>query len=55
MNSNLRRDFGVIIVAIKKTSGEMVFNPLPSDSLDAGDVIGVIGKKDDMLRMNTVL
>ncbi|MCP4108259.1 MAG: potassium channel protein [Desulfobacteraceae bacterium] len=55
IESNLRKDFGVIIVAIKKLSGDMIFNPMPSEKLEAGDVIVVLGKKDDMRRMNEVL
>jgi K+/H+ antiporter YhaU regulatory subunit KhtT len=33
----------------------MLFNPMPSDILDEGDVIVSIGKKYDMQRMNSVL
>jgi len=55
IDSRLRQDFGVIIVAIKKMSGEMLFNPRPSDTLGAGDVIVVIGKKEDLKRMSEVL
>ncbi len=55
IDSRLRQEFGVIIVAIKKLSGEMIFNPVPSEMLEVGDVIVVIGKKDDVKRMNTIL
>lgn len=55
VGSKLRQDFGVIVVAIKKITNEMVFNPLPTERLDAGDVIVVIGKKDSLARMNEVL
>jgi voltage-gated potassium channel len=55
VDSRLRQDFGVIIVAIKKMSGEMKFNPIPSDTLEAGDVIVVIGKKEDLKRMSAVM
>jgi len=55
VSSHIRKDFGVIIVAIKKPSNEMIFNPLPSEKLEAGDVIVVIGKKEDLLRMNEVV
>jgi len=41
IDSHLRQDYGVIIVAIKKKSGEMIFNPLPSEFLESGDVIVV--------------
>ena len=55
IDSSLRRDFGVIIVAIKRPSGEMIYNPLPSETLGSGDVIVVIGKHEDLNRMKQVL
>jgi len=55
VSSNLRKDFGVIIVAIKKPSNEMIFNPLPNEKLESGDVIVVIGKKADLKAMSAVL
>lgn len=55
VTSNLRQDFGVIIVAIKKTTDEMIYNPMPSEILDAGDVIVVIGKKDGLRRMEEIM
>lgn len=55
IESYLRRDFGIIIVAIKKLSGEMIFNPLPSEKIEAGDVLVVIGKKEDLKRMNDII
>ena len=55
IESRLRQEFGVIIVAIKKGSGQMVFNPVPSEKLEAGDVIVVIGQKEDLKRMREVL
>jgi len=42
-------------VAIKRASGEMIFNPMPSETLDKGDVIVVIGKKEDLIRMSEIL
>jgi voltage-gated potassium channel len=55
IDSHLRQNYGVIIVAIKKTSGEMIYNPLPAEKLDAGDVIVVIGKKDALKRMSEIM
>jgi voltage-gated potassium channel len=55
IDSRLRQNFGVIIVAIKKTSGQMIFNPVPSETLETGDVIVVIGKKEDLKRMSEIL
>ena len=55
IDSQLRQDFGVIIVAIKKPSNEMIFNPLPTEKLEAEDTIVVIGKREDMERLAEVL
>jgi len=55
IDSHLRQDFGVIIVAIKRPSNEMIFNPLPTEKLKAGDVLVVIGKQEDLKRMNEVV
>lgn len=55
VKSNLRRDFGVIIVAIKRSDNTMVYNPGPDSLLNAGDVLVLIGKKDDMHRMKKTL
>ncbi len=55
IESNLRRDFGVIIVLIKKFTGEMIFNPQPAEVLDENDVIVMLGKKEDMERMGEII
>jgi voltage-gated potassium channel len=51
VESNIRRDFGIIMVAIKKASGAMVFNPLPTEKLVGGDVAVVIGKREELERL----
>ena len=55
VESNLRRDYGVIIVAIKNINGQMIFNPQSSEILDAGDVIVALSKKYLMEQMSEVL
>lgn len=51
VSSNIRRDFGMIIVAIKKQDGTMLFNPTSGMTLDSHDVIVVLGKKKDLKRL----
>jgi voltage-gated potassium channel len=47
-DSRLRQEHGVIVVAIKKASGKMVFNP-PSDTLlETGDTLVVIGDRQHL-------
>ncbi len=55
VDSQLRLKFGVIVIAIKPMAGEMIFNPNADHVLNGGDVIIVIGKKEDLLQMNKVL
>jgi voltage-gated potassium channel len=51
VDSNIRRDFGIIMVALKKASGRMVFNPLPAERMEGGDVAVVIGKREELERL----
>src|SRR5439155_1803384 len=44
-DSRLRSDLKLIIVAIKKSAGHMVFNPDPETPLEAGDILLAIGHK----------
>ena len=55
VESNLRKDYGVIIVLIKKHGGAMIFNPQPGEVLEGNDILVVLGKKDDMRRMSDVM
>lgn len=48
LESNLRNDFGIIVVAIKKHSGIMIFNPVSTEILESNDVLVVIGKNQQM-------
>ncbi len=54
IESNLRQDFGVIIVAIKKKQGQMIFNPMPTERLEAEDTLVVLGKKEVMEKMSQI-
>jgi voltage-gated potassium channel len=51
IESNIRHNYGIIIVAIKRTSGNMIFNPAPQEILKAGDILVVMGKQDDLVRL----
>jgi voltage-gated potassium channel len=55
VSSNLRQDFGVIIVAIKRKSGAMIFNPGPGEVFNPEDVIVVIGKRAELQRMSKAI
>lgn len=53
-DSNIRKDFDVILVAIKRKDGSMVFNPGKDTVLSAGDTIIVLGERDHMEKLEAV-
>lgn len=55
IESNLRKDYGVIIVLIKKINGEMKFNPNPNEVLEENDVLVMLGKIADLEKINTII
>lgn len=46
--SGVRRDLGLIVVAIKKESAEMIFNPSPETVIERGDILIVLGEKKQL-------
>jgi len=48
MESRLRAEHKIIVVAIKKTSGQMVFNPAPEQLIDAGDILVGLGDREHL-------
>jgi len=48
IESQIRPRFNLIIIAIKKASGEMIFNPQPQAVLETGDTMILVGKSDSL-------
>ncbi len=55
IESKIRPRFDLIVIGIKKASGEMVFNPQPQAVLEAGDTMILVGKKEDLDRLRAIL
>ncbi len=49
--SEIRRNYGVVVVAIKQANGEIAFNPQASTELATDDILVVIGKNPDLKRL----
>jgi voltage-gated potassium channel len=47
----LRRNMGVIVMAIRRGDGHMLFNPPADTSVVAGDYLIVMGKQEDLLAL----
>lgn len=53
-DSKLRQEYGIIIVAIKKTTGEMVFNPPSDATIHAGDILITLGHRHQLDQLETL-
>jgi voltage-gated potassium channel len=53
-DSRVRQDLGVIIVAIKRPDGKMVFNPPSEEAMQAGDLLITLGHRDQLERLETL-
>ena len=51
----LRRDLGVIVLAIRKADGRMVFNPPAGAEIDSGDFLVVMGEPDNLRKLERML
>lgn len=55
IDSRIRQDMDVIIVAIRTREGEMKFNPSSQTRIEAGDTLIALGKSGDLKRLAQIL
>ena len=48
MDSGIRSEYDLIVVAIKREKGEMLFNPNPNTQILPGDILVVLGEHDNI-------
>jgi voltage-gated potassium channel len=53
-DSRLRQELGVIVVAIKKADGRMLFNPAPEERIAPHDTLIALGRRDQMDRLGVL-
>jgi voltage-gated potassium channel len=51
VDSSIRQEAGVIVLAVKNAEGKMVFNPLPENPICAGDCMIVIGGEAQLRKL----
>jgi voltage-gated potassium channel len=54
-DSNIRKDLDLIIVAVRKPGGEMLFNPSSQTRLQGRDTVVAIGEKRNLERLDVLL
>ena len=50
--TNIRSELDIVIVAIRRRSGEMVFNPAGDARIEAGDLLIAIGRAENLAELN---
>jgi voltage-gated potassium channel len=55
VNSGIRQDMDIIIVAIRKSSGKMSFNPSSQTPIESGDTLIALGRTVDLDRLSVIL
>ena len=51
----IRQDMGLIIVAIKKATGQMVFNPSSESRIELGDTVVALGERKDLIELENMM
>ncbi|BCS86983.1 potassium transporter TrkA [Pseudodesulfovibrio sediminis] len=55
IESKIRPNYNLIIIAIKKDSGEMVFNPGPKEVINADDTLIAVGNRKNLSEIKEIL
>ena len=55
MNSGIRKNLDLIVVAIKKPDGAVRYNPAPDAMIEVGDTLIALGPRENMVRLGRLL
>jgi voltage-gated potassium channel len=55
LETQLRKELGVIVLAIRKSDGRMLFNPAPEAAIEAGDYLIVMGEPGNLQRLEQLM
>lgn len=55
IDSGIRKEFDLIIVAIKKADGEMLFNPASHSRIQIGDTLIALGQRSSLIKLEQLL
>lgn len=54
-DSGIRQDFNLILIAVKKSDGTMIFNPSHETRIEANDTVIAVGEIDNLTRLGRKL
>ena len=52
LDSGIRQNYGLIVVAVKKESGKMIFNPLANYIIENSDKLIALGEEDNINKLS---
>jgi voltage-gated potassium channel len=55
VDSGIRKELDLIIVAIKKADGTMLFNPASHTTIQIGDTLIALGKRSSLIKLELLL
>jgi voltage-gated potassium channel len=53
-DSPIKNTLGIIVVAVKRPDGKMLYNPTPETVLNAGDVLITLGRRENLDRLQAM-
>jgi voltage-gated potassium channel len=53
-DSPIRKEFGIMVAGIKKPGKDVFLNPSPDTQIEAGDILIVIGEKEQLEKLETM-
>jgi voltage-gated potassium channel len=53
-DSPIRREYGIMVAGIKKPGKDVFLNPSPETKIEAGDILIVIGEKEQLEKLETI-
>jgi len=55
VDSGIRKELDLIIVAIKKADGTMLFNPASHTNIQIGDTLIALGQRSSLIKLELLL
>ncbi|HYG10426.1 MAG TPA: TrkA family potassium uptake protein, partial [Pyrinomonadaceae bacterium] len=53
-DTNIRAELDVVIIAVRRRGGDMVFNPADDSCIEAGDMLIAIGRAESLARLKDI-
>jgi voltage-gated potassium channel len=52
--TTIRSELDIVVVSIRRSDGQIIFNPSGDATIEAGDMLIAIGKSESLLKLNAL-